>query len=78
MELIRPNTNIDFVGRAKIAIAGSIIIILLGIASLVIKGGPAYGIDFAGGTLVQIKFSGDTSAADLRGALDELNMKSEQ
>jgi preprotein translocase subunit SecF len=74
MELIRPNTNIDFVGRAKIAIAASVIVILLGMASLVLKGGPTYGIDFAGGTLVQIKFSADTSAADLRGALDELNL----
>lgn len=75
MELIRPNTSIDFVGRAKIAITASVVIILIGIASLVFKGGPAYGIDFAGGTLVQIKFSGDTSAADLRGALDELNLR---
>jgi len=75
MELIRPNTNIDFVGRAKIAITASVVIILIGIASLVFKGGPALGIDFAGGTLVQIKFSGDTSAADLRTALDELNLR---
>lgn len=75
MELIRPNTSIDFVGRAKIAITASVVIILIGIASLVFKGGPAYGIDFAGGTLVQIKFSGDTSAADLRGALNELNLR---
>lgn len=75
MELIRPNTNIDFVGRAKIAIVASVVVILIGIASLVIKGGPAYGIDFAGGTLVQIKFSGDTSAADLRTALSELDLR---
>jgi len=75
MELIRPNTNIDFVGRAKIAITASVIIILIGLVSLVVKGGPSYGIDFAGGTLVQIKFSGDTSAADLRKTLDELNLR---
>lgn len=75
MELIRPNTNIDFVGRAKIAIVASVVVILIGIASLVIKGGPTYGIDFAGGTLVQIKFSGDTSAADLRAALNELDLR---
>ena len=75
MELIRPNTNIDFVGRAKVAIAASIVVILIGLASLVFKGGPTYGIDFAGGTLVQIKFSGETSAADLRGALADLNLR---
>lgn len=75
MELIKSNTNIDFVGRAKIAIAASVIVILVGIASLVIKGGPTYGIDFAGGTLVQIKFGSDTTAADLRGALDELDLR---
>ncbi|TLM68422.1 MAG: protein translocase subunit SecF [Deltaproteobacteria bacterium] len=75
MELIRPNTNFDFVGRAKIAMAVSLVVILLGIGSLIFKGGPSYGIDFAGGTLVQIRFTADTSAADLRSALDSLDLR---
>lgn len=36
---------------------GSLILIAASIISLVIKGGPRYGVDFAGGTLIQVKFS---------------------
>jgi preprotein translocase subunit SecF len=75
MELIRPDTNFDFVGKRNIAIVASLVLILAGIVSLVIKGGPAYGIDFAGGTLVQIKFTQDTSAAQVREALQELDLR---
>ncbi|HEY7744918.1 MAG TPA: protein translocase subunit SecF [Desulfuromonadales bacterium] len=75
MELIRPDTNFDFVGKRNIAIVASLVLILAGIVSLVIKGGPAYGIDFAGGTLVQIKFTQDTSAAQVREALQDLDLR---
>lgn len=75
MQLIRPDTNIDFVGKRNIAIIASCILILAGIVSLAIKGGPTYGIDFAGGTLVQIKFTQDTSAAQIREALKDLDLK---
>lgn len=75
MELIRPDTNFDFVGKRNIAIVASCVLILAGIVSLVIKGGPAYGIDFAGGTLVQIKFTQDTSAAQIRESLQELDLR---
>ncbi|HKK00537.1 MAG TPA: protein translocase subunit SecF [Desulfuromonadales bacterium] len=74
MEIIKPNTNIDFVGKRVVAISLSLILILAGIASLVIKGGPAYGIDFAGGSLVQVKFTQDTSAAKVREALKPLTI----
>lgn len=72
MELIKPNTNINFVGKRVIAITCSLILIMAGIVSLVIKGGPSYGIDFAGGSLVQVKFTQDTSAAKVREALKPL------
>lgn len=48
--------NIDFLSWWKSAFILSGIIIIVGIISLIIKGGPNYGIDFAGGTLVQLKF----------------------
>lgn len=76
MELIKPNINIDFVGRRKMAICFSLLLILVGLASLIFKGGPSYGIDFAGGTLVQIKFTEATDAAAIRGALGALDLGS--
>jgi preprotein translocase subunit SecF len=75
MELIKPNTKFDFVGHRHLAMALSWILILIGGASLVIKGGPDLGIDFAGGTLVQVKFSNVTTAAQVRTELDKLNLR---
>ncbi len=51
MELIKPGTNIDFVNKIKAAVIASALAILIAIASLLVQGGPNYGIDFAGGTL---------------------------
>ncbi len=48
--------NINFIGKKNIAFIFSTILILSSIISLITKGGPNYGIDFTGGTLLQIKF----------------------
>ena len=74
MEIIRPDINLDFVGKRKMAIILSWVVILIGLVSLLMKGGPSYGIDFSGGTLVQIKFSAPTNAAELRAGLEELSL----
>lgn len=75
MELIRHDTNFDFLGKRHLAFGISCVLILIGIVSLIIKGGPSYGIDFAGGTLVQIKFTDQTNAADLRASLGGLDLR---
>ena len=75
MELIKPNTKIDFIGKIRIAIIISWVLIILGIVSMIAKGGPRYGIDFKGGTLLQIKFAKQVSASDLRGALTDMGVK---
>ncbi|MEZ4598345.1 MAG: protein translocase subunit SecF [Syntrophotaleaceae bacterium] len=76
MQIIRPDINIDFVGKNRMAILLSVIIILAGIISLIIKGGPAYGIDFAGGTLIQIQLAKPAESADIREALKDLPLGS--
>ncbi len=74
MEIIRPGINIDIIGKMKIAFAASLIAIIVSILSLLLHGGPNLGIDFAGGTLVQIKFSQDTDAEGIRGALKTVDL----
>ena len=74
MQLIKPDVNIDFVGKRKIALIVSVVLILIGLASLVVKGGPNYGIDFAGGTLVQVQFSQPTDATAIKKAMAELEL----
>ena len=66
MEFIKPGINIDFVGKRKLFISISLLIIAIGIVSLIVKGGPKYGIDFAGGTIVQIKFKKNVTIGNLR------------
>ncbi len=56
MQFIKSDVNVNFIGRRKIAFAVSLAMILISIGSLVVKGGPKQGIDFAGGTLIQVKF----------------------
>jgi len=58
----------------KIAFVGSVILIAISIISLVIKGGPRYGIDFAGGTLVQVKFSEEIEPQAIKNALKSLDL----
>jgi len=72
MELIRPDSKIDFVGKIKWALLFSLVLIGTSFISLIIDGGPQYGIDFEGGTLVQIKFLTNVSISEVRGSLDNL------
>ena len=68
MEIIRTDTNYNFVRLMKPAVILSLAVILIGIASLIWHGGPNYGIDFAGGSLIQVKFPSAPDADKIRGA----------
>jgi len=58
----------------KIAAAASLLLVIISILSLILHGGPNLGIDFAGGTLVQIKFSQETSADRIRDSLKTIDL----
>jgi preprotein translocase subunit SecF len=75
MELIKPDSNINFAGNIKAALIFSSILIVISLGSLVIKGGPRYGIDFEGGTLIQIQFSTKVDISELRIALSNLSIE---
>lgn len=70
LQIIKPDTKIDFIGVRKIAFIISAIVILTGLTSLAIKGGPKYGIDFAGGMIVQVKID---KATDINVIKDAMN-----
>ncbi|MBI9110410.1 protein translocase subunit SecF [Maridesulfovibrio ferrireducens] len=69
LQIIKPDTHIDFIGFKRKAFMISAILILLGLCSLVIKGGPKYGIDFAGGIVVQVKFDKFVEVKEVKNAL---------
>ena len=64
MEFIKPGTHFDFVGKMKIAVGISVALIIISILSVVWHGGLNFGIDFAGGTIIQVKFT-KTAPADV-------------
>lgn len=74
MEFIKPNVNLNFVGNRGKAFIISGLLILMTVVSLFIHGGPNYGIDFAGGILVQVRFAEPTDATDIKKALAPLGM----
>ncbi len=66
--------NVDFIGKRRLFMIISAIAILVGLASLLVRGGLNYGIDFAGGTMVQVRFANTVVTDDLRQALAEVDM----
>jgi preprotein translocase subunit SecF len=72
MHWVKPDININFVGLRYKAFLLSGIIIFLGMAVLVWRGGLNMGIDFAGGTLVQVQFTKPTNPDEIRKAIRDL------
>ena len=72
MGLIGKN-KFDFVKNRRIAYIISAVIILVGLGSVIFQGFN-FGIDFAGGTLIQINFSEPVSTAEVRRVLGDFNL----
>jgi len=72
MDIIK-NTDIKFVSKRKKFYQISAAVILIGIISLLFQG-LNYGIDFAGGTLIQVDFEQNASITDIRDVLGEMNL----
>lgn len=76
LEIIK-NTNIDFLGKRNIAFVVSGIISLIGFFAIfqIAHGKANLGIDFAGGTSVQLKFEKPVKVHDIRTVLEEGGVK---
>ena len=71
-------TNIDFVGKSNIAKFLSMALIIAGLASLALKGGPELSIDFTGGTIAQLQFDSAVDVSELRTTLAENGFESSE
>ena len=65
-----PEFNFDFMGRRKLAGGVSIVLVLLSLGSLTFNG-LNFGLDFTGGTLVEVGFSESVDPEALRSQLDD-------
>lgn len=68
------NSNFNFIGKRKIARIFSTALILIGVGSLIIQGGPKLGIDFTGGTALRLQFEKGVSIGDVRSAIASLGI----
>jgi preprotein translocase subunit SecF len=72
------DANYDFLSLRRRAYVLSAAMLLAGIISLVLAGGPRYGVDFTGGTLLQIEFMEETTVSDLRAVLSTGGLENAQ
>jgi preprotein translocase subunit SecF len=75
MEIIRPDTRFDFIGKRKFTLWISAVAILISLGSIFFHGGLKYGVDFAGGILIQVKFPKAIDTSDVRNAMGEIGAK---
>jgi len=68
-------TNVNFISKQKFTSLLSIALLIAGITSLMMKGGPLLSIDFTGGTIAQVKFEKPVKLASLRSTLSEYGFK---
>src|SRR5271167_639721 len=73
LQLIRPDINLDFVGKRYFFVALSTAINILAIVLLFTKG-LNYGVDFVGGSVAQIEFSQKTNGEAIQKALAPLDL----
>ncbi len=69
MQFIKPNSNINFIGKKKMAFALSLTMIIATFILLIYRGGPNYGVDFSGGVLAQVKLAQEHSPKEIKEAL---------
>jgi preprotein translocase subunit SecF len=74
MKIISSETQFDFMGKIKMAITISGLLILIGLGSIAASGGLKYGIDFAGGTLIQLQFKTPPDIEVIRDGLKSISL----
>jgi preprotein translocase subunit SecF len=68
MEIFK-KTNFDFLGKKMPFLIASVVMTVVGVGSLIVKGGPKYGIDFKGGTVTTVRFQQTPNEDQIRKAL---------
>ena len=74
MDIIKSGTTINFMGQRKLAAAFSVVLIVLSIGSLSVRG-LNFGLDFTGGTLIELSYSQAPELNSVRGTLTEIGFE---
>lgn len=70
MQILQRKSDFDFMGKRKLAVILSALLVLIALGSLLTRG-LSFGIDFTGGTLVEVGYPEAVELSRVRGALEE-------
>ena len=73
MRLVK-ETHIDFMSKTFFASAISATILIVGLVSIIINGGPKLSIDFKGGTLVAVNFTESVDINKIRSGMENISI----
>lgn len=74
LAILKHTTHIDFVGVRRYAYAFSAVVILLGLVAIFMNGGLRYGVDFAGGVMIQLRFEKPVEDEAVKRAVADIDM----
>ncbi len=66
------NYNFNFIGKRNIWFIVSLAVIIIGVAGFFIRGGLNLGIDFLGGSLMEVEFERNVDVAEIRKVMNDL------
>jgi preprotein translocase subunit SecF len=73
MKLLKRKTNIDFMGKRKLAFIVSVVLMVLSVGALTTRG-LNFGLDFTGGTLIEVSFPTDADTELVRDNLRDADL----
>jgi preprotein translocase SecF subunit len=73
MRIIK-ETHIDFMSKTGLGGLLSALLIVVGVSSIVMKGGPKLSIDFKGGTMIAVNYTEPVDINEVRSALNQVNI----
>ena len=74
MEFLQKDLKFDFLGQRKFATIGSLVLIVAGLVSMAFQG-INWGLDFTGGTLVEVRYEEQVSVDEVRNQLGDAGIE---
>src|SRR5262245_56293187 len=66
-----PQVNVDWLGKRKLFLIISTVLVGVGLIALILNGGFRYGVDFQGGTVLYVQFQSAPDVERIRNVLSE-------